>query len=122
MATDKILISPSKETQYNFESHIRFNDYGIALLRQNKLGESLNAFEKVISINPDYSDGYINASRVLIKQGDFEKAMSYLTKAIKIDKNYPKPYFFKGIINKTEGDFLSSISDFNKVILSNAKQ
>ena len=72
MASDKILISPSKETQYNFESHIRFNDYGIALLRQNKLGESLNAFEKVISINPDYSDGYINASRVLIKQGDFE--------------------------------------------------
>ena len=116
MATDKILISPSKETQYNFESHIRFNDYGIALLRQNKLGESLSAFEKVISINPDYSDGYINASRVLIKQGDFEKAMSYLTKAIKIDKNYPKPYFFKGIINKTEGDFLSSISDFNKVL------
>jgi len=118
MAQDRLTISSDVETSYNFTSPIRFNDYGIALLRQNKLGESLNAFEKVIEINPSYSDGYINASRVLIKQGDFEKAMNYLNKAIQIDKNYSKPYFFKGLIDKTKGNFESSIANF-KIVLEN---
>ena len=121
MASDKMTISSNLETSYNFKSHIRFNDYGIALLRQNKLGESLSAFEKVIDINPLYSDGYINASRVLIKQGNFERAKIYLKKAIEIDKDYPKPYFFMGLIYKTEGDFDSSITNFNKVLKNHPK-
>lgn len=39
---------------------LRWNNYGIALFTQLRYGEAAEAFRKVIMIDPEYADGYIN--------------------------------------------------------------
>ena len=39
---------------------LRWNNYGIALLRQQQYWKAADAFRKVVEINPDYADGYVN--------------------------------------------------------------
>jgi len=40
----------------------------IGMFRQNNLQAARSAFEQVVNINPEYADGFVNLSRILIKE------------------------------------------------------
>jgi len=42
--------------------YLRWNNYGIALFGQVQYAKALDAFKKVIALNPRYADGYTNAA------------------------------------------------------------
>ena len=66
---------------------MRYNDYGIAMLRQNNLEASRLAFENVTNLMTHYADGYENMARVLIKEGKFSEAKFQLDKALDLKNN-----------------------------------
>ena len=115
MAEDVISISRTTETTPADFAGMRYNDYGIAMLRQNNLSVSLMAFEKVIEELPSYADGYVNAARVLIKVGEFELAKINLNKALELKPEFPKAKFFKALIAKTNGQYETAIELFSAV-------
>jgi tetratricopeptide (TPR) repeat protein len=119
MAEDQISLSSSKNTELAENAGMRYNDYGIAMLRQKNLAASRRAFEKVTELIPGYGDGFVNVARVLIKEGEFEKAKDQLKTALELKPDWSKAKFFKALIAKTEGHYDEAVSLFESVRQTN---
>ena len=66
----------------------QYNNIGIALQKQNKLEEAIEAYNKAISIKPDHADAYNNMGIALKEQGKLEEAIEAYKKAISIKPDY----------------------------------
>ena len=55
---------------------------GTALQKQGKLEEAIEAYNKALSIKPDYADAYYNMGIALQRQGKLEEAIEAYNKAI----------------------------------------
>ena len=115
MAKDEIIISRLDKTELANNAGMRYNDYGIAMLRQNNLEASRLAFENVTNVMTDYADGYVNMARVLIKEGKFSEAKFQLDKALDLKNNFPKAKYFLALISKMAGDYKEAIMLFKFV-------
>ena len=103
---------------------LRWNNYGIALLGQEQYWRAEQAFQKVIEIDPTYTDGYINIALAKYSQvtdtkgegpdgtgnmsvaiSDFSKydsAMKMLDRALKVSPNNPRAMFYQGLIYRLQ--------------------
>jgi tetratricopeptide (TPR) repeat protein len=59
----------------------RYNDYGIALLREGNTRAALKAFERVAELQPERVDGPLNMARAALQEGNIEAAYEYLQRA-----------------------------------------
>ena len=59
----------------------RYNDYGIALLREGNTRAALQAFERVAALQPERVDGPLNMARAALREGDIETAYEFLRRA-----------------------------------------
>jgi Flp pilus assembly protein TadD len=119
MAEDHLTISAIGQTKFAENSGLRFNDYGIALLRQNNLEGARLAFVQVTRLMPGYADGFVNLARVLIKTGEFEDAEYQLNTALELKPGFPKAKYFQALIAKTKGDYKQALTLFAEVRLTN---
>ena len=100
------------KTKPNAQDQERWNDYGIGLLRQGDLKGAEAAFRKVVKINPDYMDGYVNIARCQIKEGNHRSAEKILKKAKELqeklkpkDPNRAKVDYFYALTQKSQGKY-----------------
>ena len=118
MATDTlILLSGKQDCDRDIKDFLRINDYGIGMFRQNNLQAARIAFEQVVDINPEYADGFVNLSRILIKEGKFSSAEQVLDKAIQIKNGFPKANYFLSLIRKKQGEYKEAVKLFEEVRL-----
>ncbi len=93
----------------------RWNDYGIALLRQGDLSGALYAFEQVTKIKPQYPDGFVNVARVLVEEGETAEAIKWTDRAIQLDPKIGRAHFFRGLALKADGDYDGALREFQAV-------
>ena len=63
----------------------------------------LTYLKKSVSINPNFKDGWIDLSRVMIENGNLELAKKYLDNAYYIDGNDFRYYYYQSLLlKKTE--------------------
>ena len=118
MATDTLRLLPgTPDCDQDTKAFLRINDYGIGMLRQNNLEAARRAFERVVDINPEYADGFVNLARILIKEGKFSAAEGALDKAIQIKNGLPKAYYFRSLIRKKQGNYKEAVKLFETVRL-----
>ncbi|MDA1333021.1 MAG: tetratricopeptide repeat protein, partial [Bacteroidetes bacterium] len=101
--------------------HMRWNDYGIALIREGDLSTARLAFERVTKIAPEYADGWINAARVDILQGALGSAQEALKEAETRQPGYYKTAYFRGLVFKLMGDYSAAIEEFNTVLTTHPR-
>jgi len=70
---------------------------GISLQDQGKVDEAAEAYNKALSIKPDYAEAYYNMGNVLHKQGKPDEAVEAYNKAISIKPDYADAYYSMGI-------------------------
>ncbi len=116
---------------------LRWNNYGIALLRQQQYWQASDAFRKVVEIAPDYADGYINLaiaaySRLVDTRVDpdgtgnmsianssydkYEPAIRYLDQALKKDPAGMRAVFYKGLIYRLQNRLNEAIATLEPVV------
>ena len=83
----------------------RVNDYGIGMLLQGDLVAAKQAFEKVVALDPNYADGYVNIGRVLIQEGSHEAARPVLTRALAIQPDLASAHYFLALALKARGRY-----------------
>ena len=91
---------------------LRWNDYGIGMLRQEAFKQADEAFSHVIKL--DKTQGLINLTRSLIKQGNISQAQKYITQASK-DTEFDYPWqlsYFKGLLHYSNGEIDHAIKLF----------
>jgi tetratricopeptide (TPR) repeat protein len=116
---------------------LRWNNYGIALLRQQQYWRAAYAFQKVLEINPDYADGYINLaiasySRLVDTRvdpdgpgnmsaanssfGDYAAALQYLAKALEKSPNNLRALYYRGLIHRLQKKLPEAALDLEAVV------
>src|SRR6266566_5280644 len=90
------------------------------LYRAKRYEEALNFYEKVIQIEPNYSDAYVGKGDCLRKLKDYYNAISAYERAIQLNlKNVSEnatAYNGKGIIFRLQGGYEEALQAFEEAI------
>jgi len=100
------------------QDYLRWNDYGISLLREGDLATARYAFEQVTELDSTYADGWLNLARAHLLQGSFAQAITALQLAEKNHPGYYKTAYFRGLASKELGQYDQAIMEFNTVLQS----
>ena len=82
----------------------------------NNFSKSVEAFTKVIEIDPDFRLAYVSRGAALMKMERNEEAIADFDHAIKLDPDHPKPYHLRGLARIERGDHEGALEDFGTAI------
>jgi tetratricopeptide (TPR) repeat protein len=75
-----------------------FYNYGVCLISSGKKEEAQGAFERLLALDPYYSDGHYQLGIVLLGSGDSAKAKTLLQKFVELDPENPNAALAKEIL------------------------
>jgi tetratricopeptide (TPR) repeat protein len=91
---------------------LRWNDYGIGLLRQGDLSGARRAFGNTVQGKPKYADGFVNLARVSLREGLLDEAADELAQALALDPELAKIHYFLGVTAKERGQYDEALERF----------
>ena len=121
MATDTLVLrlAPADArptpTPNASDDALRWNDYGIGLLREGDLKSAERAFQRVTTLAPDYADGWVNRARVYLQESDLARADTVLAEALRVQPGFPKARYFRALLHKARGDYAPALADLRAV-------
>ena len=95
---------------------LRLHNMGIALQKQNKLEEAIEAYNKALAIKPDYVRRLLQHGHCTPRQGKLEEAIEAYNKALAIKPDYVDAYYNMGIALKDQGKLEEAIEAYNKAL------
>ena len=94
-----------------------WNLLGAAAAQLGQLDEAVIAFQKTVSLKPDYAEAYNNLGNALHDQDKFEEAIKAYKKAISIKPDYAEAYSNMGKALQDQSRFEEAIDVYNRAIL-----
>jgi superkiller protein 3 len=95
------------------------NNYGNALLRENRLGAAQAAYRKALELDPEYLFAVNNLALALYRGGERDKAWQFLTQA---QMSWPRVSFLyttAGYLRHLEGDGAAAAAAFQEAVRLN---
>ena len=93
-----------------------FNIQGSVLKGLGQLDASVDAYNKALSIKPDYAEAYNNMGNALQEQGKLDEAVEAYNKALSLKTDYVEAYNNKGVTLKDQGKLDEAIACYNKAL------
>ena len=84
---------------------------------KGRFQDAIDAFKKVISLNPNYANAYNNIGNLFKDQGKLQEAIDAFEKALLIMPDYAEAHNNKGIVLRYQIKFYDAIDAFKKAIL-----
>ncbi len=78
-------LSYTKAIELDVSNQFAWNNLGLALSNQKQLQNALLAFEKAVSLNPDYPQAWDNIVRTNVYLGNWPKATTALNTLVQVD-------------------------------------
>lgn len=117
--SQKQVTIPAKANELE-QNPITYFNLGVDLYRHREIPESIQAYQKVIELDPTYVEAYNNLGIIYQDIGDFDKALKAYQKAIEVNPKYEKAYNNLGILLFLNNHNEESIQAFQKAIEINA--
>ena len=95
---------------------MRWNNLGIAYLDQLQYADAIQAFNQVVKLRPDYSDGYINIGLTYIEWEKYSAARASLQKALTLSPNYARALYYMAIVERRSANPDAEIADLQMVV------
>ena len=89
---------------------MRWNNYGIGLLDAQQYQASVQAFEHVAALRPDYADAYTNMAVVEIAWERYSEAGANVAKALAILPGDPRALFYRALVERFSGHVPEAIA------------
>ncbi len=105
-----------KLTKRYTESLILWNLMGASAAQIGQLDDAILAFEKAISIKPDYAEAYNNMGLALKDQGKVKEATEAYNKALSIKPDFADAYHNAGNILQEQGKLDEAIQAYSKAL------
>ena len=96
---------------------MRWNNYGIALLDAQQYQASVNAFERVAALRPDYADAFTNMAIVEISWEKYQDAKSNLAKALVLLPGEPRALYYRALVERNAGQVREAIADLEAMLV-----
>jgi tetratricopeptide (TPR) repeat protein len=94
---------------------MRWNNYGIALLDAQQYAASVDAFQRVAKLRPDYPDIYTNIAIAYIQWEKYDEAIPFLGKALTLAKEDARALYYLALVQRNEGQVDEAIANLQKV-------
>jgi len=95
---------------------MRWNNYGIALLDAQQYQASVQAFERVAALRPDYADAFTNMSIVEISWEKYQDAKSNLAKALALLPGDPRALYYRALVERNAGQVREAVADLEAML------
>jgi tetratricopeptide (TPR) repeat protein len=95
---------------------MRWNNYGIALLDASQYEASVEAFQHVAQLRPDYADAYTNMAIVEISWERYNDARPHLEKALSLLPGDPRALYYRALVERNAGQVDTAIADFQSML------
>jgi len=93
------------------------NNLGVALLRQNRIEEAMNEFERVAAAaGPHQAGASLNAGVGQATKGDFDAGMSRTETALQLKSQYAEAFYNIGWIQDARGKFAEAETAYRNAI------
>jgi tetratricopeptide (TPR) repeat protein len=106
---------PTKPLTNENPEWMRWNNYGIALLDAQQYAASVQAFEHVAKMRPDYADAPTNIAITLIAWEKYNDALPYLQKSLSLAKDNARALYYLALVQRNAGQVDDAIADLQKV-------
>jgi tetratricopeptide (TPR) repeat protein len=93
---------------------------GVAFYNQKEFPKAIQAYQKVIELDPTYVEAYNNLGIIYQTMGDAKSALGAYQKATEINPKYVKGYNNLGLLFLFEGRYEEAIEAFQKALAINA--
>ena len=115
------ITTSNKTRQNNFtqsppQNAVMHNNMGNALQDQGKLDKAIEAYNKAISLKPDYAEAYSNMGNALQVQGKLDEAIEAYNKALSLKPNNAIIYNNMGNALQDQDKLDEAIEAYNKAI------
>ncbi len=110
---DAPLAAGVKDT--SIKEWMRWNNYGIGLLDAQQYAASVDAFQHVAKLRPDYADAYTNQAIVEIQWEKYDDARPNLEKALALAPNNARALYYRALVERNGGELDAAITDLQAV-------
>ena len=92
---------------------------GVQFYNQREISKAIQAYKKVIEMDPAYIEAYNNLGIIYQELGDFENALKVYQKSIEINSQYEKAYNNLGILFYLKDRYEEALEAFQKALAIN---
>jgi len=108
-----------KDRTLTSDVHIHFNS-GVSFYNQREFSKAIQAYQKVIELDPTYVEAYNNLGIIYQMMGDVERAFESYRKSTEINPRYEKGYNNLGILLLLKGRNEEAVEAFQKALVINS--
>lgn len=87
---------------------------GMNLTTQGRYEEAIQAYDKVLEINPRDEEAWNNRGSNLGGLGRYDEALEAFQRAAAINASYAEPWYNIGVILDIKGDFENAVEAYNR--------
>jgi Flp pilus assembly protein TadD len=95
---------------------MRWNNYGIGLLDAQQYSESMNAFQRVAEMRPDYADAYTNIAIADFSWQRYQDARAALNHALQLEPQNARALYYMALVERVQGHPEAGVADLRAVI------
>jgi tetratricopeptide (TPR) repeat protein len=106
----------SSEHSPGAQPWMRWNNYGIGLLDALQYEASVQAFQRVATLRPDYADAYTNMAIVEISWERYDDAKPHLAKALALLPGDPRALYYRALVERNAGQVNEAIEDLKAML------
>lgn len=96
----------------------RYNDFGIALLREGRTTRAMQAFSAVARMAPERPDGPLNLARSALAEGDVDAAVGHLQEAERRAPGNGTVDWIWGQVWQADGQYSRSADAYRRVLVA----
>lgn len=94
---------------------MRWNNFGMALLDQQQFSDSIQAFNNVVKLRPDYADGFTNLAIANLGWNKISLAHDFADKALQLSVSNPRALYYRALIERNQSAVPAAIADLEQV-------
>nr|WP_319393552.1 tetratricopeptide repeat protein [uncultured Desulfobacter sp.] len=98
------------------DSFMLLNILGAAVQAQGRIKEAIQAFDRMLLLNPDFSEGYYNRGVAFSEAGQTQKAMQDYSRAVELNPNFYNAHLNLGLALEALGHYDQAIQSFDRAI------
>ncbi|MDE1156093.1 MAG: multiheme c-type cytochrome [Acidobacteriaceae bacterium] len=98
------------------EDWMRWNNLGIAYLDQLQYANSVDAFEQVVHLRPEYADAYTNIAIAEIQWEKYGSAAMNVDKALALSPRNARALYYKAQVDRRAGHLDAEMQDLLEVV------